>query len=186
MSKNKKIIGILCTLSILCTTKVYAGTFSGGFGTGKLTYGVGGGSSSIAKTAASQWNGVSSKVSLTYTSATDKYGSKGNIITYFDSSNAPTAGALGYTYVYKSWTGLSGSIGTTSDRWVKAVVYQYKSSYLDTTTKKTHTATHELGHALSVAHPNSSSTNAVMQQGARTSYKLQPYDKNNLISKWGK
>lgn len=123
---------------------------------------------------------------MTYTTATDAYGSSANIVTYFDTSNPPTAGLLGEMIPYKSWTGTSASVGSTSDRWVKAVVYQYKNSSLDTTTKKTATATHEIGHALSVAHPSSSNTTAVMRQGVKTSYSLTSYDKDSLKNKWGK
>lgn len=189
MKKSSKIIlaGTLYFTLLFSAVTVKAEHFSGGFASGKLTVGAGGSSSvSITKTALSQWNNVSSKVSLTYTTATDTYGSSANIVTYFDTSNPPTAGLLGEMIPYKSWTGTSASVGSTSDRWVKAVVYQYKNSSLDTTTKKTATATHEIGHALSVAHPSSSNTTAVMRQGVKTSYSLTSYDKDSLKNKWGK
>ncbi|MCG1021417.1 hypothetical protein [Sutcliffiella horikoshii] len=161
-------------------------SFFRGFGTGHLTYGVGSGSSSRASTAAKQWNGVSSKASLPYSSATNQYGSTANVVTHFNSTAPPTSGALGKMYPYKTYTGTSASLATTSDRWVKAIVYQYKNSLLDTTTKRTKTATHEFRHALSVAHPTSSSTVAVMQQGVLNYYDLKTYDKDSLKAKGGK
>ena len=173
-------------ISIIFAPKVYAGTFPGGFPAGTLTYGIGGGSSSIADIAVSQWNGISSKVKLTPSNATGPYGLTANIITYFDSHDAPTAGSLGITYPFSSWTGASANLASVNDRWVKVVVYQYKNSLFSDSNQKIATATHELGHALSVAHPSNSSIDAVMQQGLKMSYKLRSYDKNNLISKWGR
>jgi hypothetical protein len=185
-SKLPVYLVLLASIVLVLPTVSQAGHFSGGFSSGHLTYGLGSGSSSsISSTAASQWNGVSSNVSLTYTSASNLYGSTADIVTHFDNTSPPTSGALGRTYPYKSWTGTSGSLGGTTDTWVKAIVYQYTNSSLNTTTKKTHTATHELGHALSVAHPSSTSTNAVMQKGALTFYDLRTYDKDSLKDKWG-
>lgn len=164
----------------------HAETFSGGFSTGKLTYAIGnGGNSTIANTAASKWNGVSPKVKLTYSSATSTYGSTANIITYCDSDNSPTSGALGITYPYKSWTGTSATSATPNEKWVKAIIYQYKTPYLNSSEKRIATATHELGHALSIAHPPASNTTAVMRQGVKNSYNLTSYDTSNLKSKWG-
>lgn len=165
---------------------VKAEHFSGGFGSGKLTVGPGSGSSaSITKTALAQWNNVSSKVKLTYSTSTNMYGPTANIVTYFNTNNPPTAGLLGQLVPYKSWTGTSASVATTKDRWVKAVAYQYKTSNLNTTTRQTATATHELGHGLSVAHPPASNSTAVMRQGIKNSYSLTTYDKNSLKNKWG-
>lgn len=185
MKKVKSLLvsGLLVSLSFSMS---YAGHFSGGFASGKLTYGVRGGDSSIVRTAASQWNGVSSKAGLTYSSATDKYGLKANIVTYANSHSSPTAGLLGQTIPYKSYTGTSATPASVKDRWVKAIVYQYKTSNLNTTAKKIHTMTHEFGHALSVAHPSNSSTDAVMKQGAQTTYNLKSYDKSSLKAKWGR
>lgn len=183
----RKIIGLvlIMTVCLSFTLSVQANHFSGGFPDGHLTYAVGGGSSSYASTATSQWNGVSSNASFTYDDSQGTYGYTADVITYFNLYDAPSSGLLGMTYPYKSWTGTSATSAGINDRWVKAVVYQYKSSYLDTTTKKKHTCTHELGHTLSVAHPSSSTTTAVMQQGALTFYTLKDYDKNSLKAKWG-
>lgn len=145
MKKVKSLLvsGLLVSLSFSMS---YAGHFSGGFASWKLTYGVGCGDSSIVR----------------------------------------TAGLLGQTIPYKSYTGTSATPASVKDRWVKAIVYQYKTSNLNTTAKKIHTMTHEFGHALSVAHPSNSSTDAVMKQGAQTTYNLKSYDKSSLKAKWGR
>lgn len=183
-------VKVISSLIVLCFAlspifNVHAENFYGGFSSGNLTYGIGGGSSSIASTASSQWNGVSSNASYTYSSATDQYGSTARVITYFDIYTSANAGELGLTIPYKSYTGISASEATTNGTWVKAVVYQYKATELDTTTKKIATASHELGHALSVAHPTTSNGTEVMRQGVKTSYTLTTYDKNSLKAKWG-
>ncbi|WP_017687199.1 hypothetical protein [Paenibacillus sp. PAMC 26794] len=184
MNKWKVVFcGSLLSSVLMLSVSVKAATFSGGFTTGHLTYGVGsGGSSSIASTASKQWNGVSSKVSLTYSSATNQYGSTANIVTYFNSDPPPMTGDFGVMYPYKSWTGTSASPASVDDIWVKASAFQYTNSQLNDTTKRTATATHELGHALSIAH---TSEDAVMKQGVKTSYALKTYDITNLKAKWG-
>lgn len=179
----------LCYLSILLPftgIKVTsAAIFSGGFFSGRLSYAYEGDSSPyISNTAANQWNNISTNVLLYYTSATDSFGSSAKIITHFNTTAPPTSGALGITYPYRTW-GISSAPATISERWVKAVVYQYKTTNLDTTTKRVATATHEIGHALSVAHPTSSTTVAVMKQGIKTFYELTSYDISSLINKWG-
>lgn len=168
------------------TQNAQAVTFTGGFATGNLTYGVSSGSVSIAETSASQWNGKSTKAKLTYSTEKNQYGSTAKIVTHFNSQKPPTSGALGIMYPYKSWTGTSANSATTSERWVKAIVYQYNSTLLNNDTKRIATATHEFGHALSVAHAPISNTTAVMRQGVKTSYKLTSYDINSLKDKWGK
>src|SRR5699024_8196059 len=129
--------------------------------TGNLTYGVASGSVSIAQTAASQWNGKSSKVKLTYSTARNQYGPTAKIVTHFNSQKPPTSGALGVMYPYKSWTGTSARRATKNERWVKAILYQYNTNYLNTDTKRIATATHEFGHALSVDPAPSSNKTAV-------------------------
>lgn len=198
---NKIILGTLSYVMLLSAAVVVkAECFSGGFASGVLTVGTGLESNvEITKIAVAQWNGVSSKVSLTSKPYEDTYDNSveivseydlekppiTDIVTEFDTVKAPTAGALGLMVPYSDWTYYSSTIGSLNDRWVKAVVYQYKSSYLDTTTKKAATAAHELGHALSVGHPPMG-TEALMQQGAKTSYLLKDYDRKTLIRRWTK
>ncbi|AIQ54058.1 zinc-dependent metalloprotease family protein [Paenibacillus sp. FSL R7-0331] len=185
MKVSKYILaGSLLSAALLLTSpSVKANYYTGGFATGFLTYGVGsGGSSSIASTAAQQWNGVSSKVSLSYSSASNQYGSTANIVTYFNSDPAPTTDDYGITYAYSSYTGTSATPAYYDGLWVKAICFQYTNSALNTTTRKTGTATHELGHALSLDHAYEV---AVMQQGVKDFYTLKSYDINNLKWKWG-
>ena len=177
-------LGIIA--SFLNIPEAQSAHYSGGFATGRLTYGVGSGSGAIADIAAVQWGNVTSKAKLTRSNATSNGRLTANVITHFNSTAPPTSGALGVMYPYKTWNGTSGSSANSNDRWVKAIVYQYKSSLLNTDAKRIATSTHEFGHALSVAHPSSSNTTAVMRQGVKTSYTLTSYDKNSLINKWGK
>ncbi|MBX8943542.1 MULTISPECIES: hypothetical protein [Lysinibacillus] len=190
MSKLKNIsilFFLLVAFSVLnLSSHTQAAEWSGGFVSGHLTWGVGSGSSSIATTAASQWNGASSKASYTYSSGSNQYGSTAQVVTHFNSINAPLSGDLGVMYPYKTWTGTSATSATLSDTWVKAMVYQYKTTLLDTDTKRTATATHEMGHALSMAHPPGESTLSIMVQGVKTDYSIQLYDRLSLQQKWGK
>lgn len=161
---------------ILVSNNVEAAINSGGFSSGNVTYSVVSGSRTIADTAIAQWKNVSSKVTI---SSPSPYNSR-VIQTRFDSHQAPTYGDLGVAQYYNGTTRVNNT-----QRWNRAVVYQYKSSLLNTTIKKTATATHEVGHALSVAHAPKDST-AIMLQGVKTSYKLTSWDKNSLIQKWGR
>lgn len=190
MSNFKKItvlFSLVVALSVLnLSSHTQASEFSGGFSSGHLTWGVGSGSSSIASTAASQWNGASSKASYTYSSATNQYGSTAKVVTHFNSTNQPLSGDLGVIYPYKTWTGTSATSATSSDTWVKVIAYQYKADSLNTDAKRIATATHELGHGLSMAHPPGTSTLSIMVQGVKTDYSTQLYDKLSLQQKWGK
>jgi len=47
-------------------------------------------------------------------------------------------------------------------------------------------STHEMGHALSMAHPPGESTLSIMVQGVKTDYSIQLYDRLSLQQKWGK
>jgi hypothetical protein len=189
MKKKTKLFSlsiIVCLIFItLLSSSINAGYYTGGFGSGKLTYGVGNGSTWVAQTAASQWNGVSTKVSYTYSTASNMYGSTASVVTYFNLYSPPTAGALGQMYPYKSWTGTYASLAGPNDRWVKAVAYQYTNSLLNTNEKKIATATHELGHCLSIDHAPPGDTAAVMRQDVKTSYSLSSYDRVSLKRKWG-
>ena len=177
---------LVATFVIYYLPKATADHYSGGFASGHLTYGIGNGSSATnAVMAASQWNGVSSNVSLTYSSATNTYGSTAHIVTYFNHVSAPTSGDWGYAYLYKSYTGTSALLATENDTFVKAILYQYIHPDLNTSDKQIHTSTHEFGHALSVAHPSWNAGYAVMNQGVSTNYSLQSYDTLSLKDKWG-
>ena len=160
-----------------------AAHFSGGFSSGNITYVVANGSNrSIAQTAVAQWNGKSSRAGISSASPTNPR----RVTTRFNAHRPPTSGALGLMSPFKS----GGARASTSERWATATVYQYTNSLLNTTAKRTATATHELGHALSVAHPPSTNSTAqrtaVMRQGVKTSSTLTSYDTGSLIAKWGR
>lgn len=178
------LVGSLLSAALLLTSpSVKANYWAGGFATGVLTYGVGpGGSASIASTAVQQWNGVSSKVKLSYSSATNQYGSTASIVTYFNSERSATTGQLGRMYPYSSYTGISASPASDNSVFVKALAFQYVDPLLNSDTRRIGTATHEIGHALSLDHVW---TNAVMEDGVKDFYTLKSSDINNLKWKWG-
>lgn len=179
------IFSIIFVLLISFKMPSQAEHFSGGFVSGNLTYAVGGGSVTIAQTAAKQWNGITPKASLTYSTVKNQYGYTAKIIAYCNYTNAPTSLVYGQTYPYRSFTGTSASLATVNETWVKAVCYQYINPSLNTSNKKIKTATHELGHALSLDHPYYEHY-AIMNQGIWDAYKLYTSDKDALKKKWGK
>lgn len=188
IKKSKKWMTYICCyilyLILINTNNVSADHFSGGFSTGHLTYAIAG-NSYYANTAAAQWNGVSSNVSLSPSNATDTYGYSAKIITYFNNYTSSDPNLYGYCYFYKSW-GTGALLATENETWVKAVAYQY--NYGNDDTCKISTATHELGHALSVAHPTDLTNPdflAVMKPGINCFYTLQTYDVLSLRAKWG-
>lgn len=126
--------------------------------------------------AGSQWNGISSRVSLTRVT-TGSYVVNAQVATGTDPS------VTGLTTVYCA-SG-SGSI-CASSTWSSARIYGYEnamaaSSY--TTTQRIKTFTHEFGHTLSLSHVTNGSA-AVMAQG-KSDLGVQAYDKANLRAKWG-
>lgn len=185
---RKKILLLLAYclyLNILFAPKSLAAHFQGGFSSGHLTYGISGGVISYAHIAAQQWNNVTPNASYTYSSATNTYGPTAHVVVECNVREGETSGLFGQTFPYKTWTGTSATLAGPYDRYVKAFCYQYIHYKLNTDPKRIHTATHEMGHALSVAHPLLTTTDAVMQIGVRTSYFLEDYDRESLISKWG-
>ena len=106
----------------------------------------------------------------------------------------------GLTIPYKSFTPNSASQADynsiTKDypgTWVKAFCYVYRcDAFLDTDVLLSErrnairkATTHEMGHALSLKHPSSLTTPAVMQQGYDENYNLRYYDTHYLKEKWG-
>lgn len=172
-------------LSCIFTTQAKADIYPGGFASGHLSYGIGGGSSSNVDAAAAQWNGTGlSTVSLTRNNTTNTYGPVANIVTYCGTHEPPTSGDLGEMIPYKAWTGTSATPAGIGDTWNKAIVYQYANSALSTTTRKIATITHELGHCLALAHPTNSPSSSIMYQGVKDSYAIAYYDITELIRKW--
>lgn len=164
----------------------YYDVFPGRFDTGKLTYGVLASSNeSYAKTAVSQWNNISSKVKITRYTGKNQNDAKLKLC--FNKIAAPTKGSLGVTFLQRK----SGSIYqpvSSSDIWTSATCIQYTNSNATTKKQKLKTCVHEIGHALSLAHPTPGPAVApsIMEQGIRDDYHLYERDKKSLIYKFGK
>ena len=142
-------IYIFTFITLVHPTQTVTAINAGGFSIGNLTWALEAGNSTIATNAASRWNNVSSKVTLSRSQTKGQYGYTANIVAFIDSHAAPSSTALGVAQYFKTW-GLSPQRATVSERRVKTIIYQYKNPKLDTTIKKTATATHEFGHALSL------------------------------------
>lgn len=186
MKKIKDLIRIsykvcfLLTLLLLSNTVVQAATlyYSGGFSKASALKYYASGSTTYASTAVAQWNGVSSKVKISKVSSS----SDSNILISCNNIESPSPGVLGKTSLVKD-----GKLVSTSSTWDHATCIQYKSDDLKTTNNKIATATHELGHALSLKENNNNVYEdvPVMSQGVKSSYKLTAADKSALKQKWG-
>lgn len=175
------IIVMICmmmfNISIIADAATYD-VFKGGFSSCKnLTWNtVDNVKTNEAKKAIAQWNGISSKVKIRQTNSV-----KANIVLSLGKGKAPQKGLLGQAIPYNG----NKIVGSTS-RWTKVICLRYKTS--GTITNHYATTVHEIGHALSLAHCKSATMHAfhIMHQGLKNSYKVQTYDKNKLIYKWGK
>ena len=153
---------------------------TGGFSSIKaknLTFMYSNGSDSVTVLkAVAQWNNRTSKVKIrkgtSYSNADIKIDCNK---TY--SSNPKL---LGITRCYKN--GKKVNFSTKNIDYVCCT--QYINSNLNTSTKKIGTTVHELGHALSLAHPTTD-VNSIMNQGTKKRYKLYSYDIEALKSRWG-
>ena len=189
LKKYKKIISIsiLSLLGIISVNDTsYAESFSGGRKSAsfKCYY-----DSSVANygyrttfdTAISRWNNTSSKVSISKTTNTSSYPDKYYI------GNTSISGVLGRTIPYKK--NIFGKIveDKTNDDWTYCTVALYdntmKENYMNSSQIHSN-ATHEIGHTLSQAHPDTS-LSSVMKQGIQ-SIGPTSYDKSSITSKWGK
>ena len=193
MNTKKIIIACLCLIMIVSATSfVYAATyelFPGGFASAKnLTWNTSNGQySSEASTAIAQWSRIDSNVSFVKSSELLDHEltiSPGVI-------NSTTANNLGMTTFYRNGTQISPTMIVNANVvWDKAVCVRYNSDLLDTFEKKTATTTHEIGHALSLAH--CADQNAciakgeyhIMHQTIKTSYVPTAYDIAILKYKW--
>ena len=147
----------------------------------KCVYGV----QALTDIAKNQWNGVSSKVKLVTTYSD-------NVIeTYFDVYDRPQQSVNGTTIRYNGSKQLPD--GDSTSRWTKAKCYQYKAAKSQKAlleNQKRKTATHELGHALSMAHPyggtnTQNGPDAFMKSGEQSIYNLYKFDKDSLKGRWG-
>jgi hypothetical protein len=131
--------------------------------------------------AASKWNGISSKVSL----SENQKGSKVSLITTTNTSEVPSA-YIGYTWTYNS----SGSVASTSSTWAVADVKVYKTNLSNYYPGSDYrgafqtVAMHEIGHSLSLSHNDTVS--CLMESEMRGFYTAPARaDKENLKAKWG-
>ena len=108
---------------------------------------------SEATTATAKWNCVLSKVKITHSNITNVH-----IKLSTGRLNAPYDGALGLTKLTDNGIEVS-----TTQTWTQALCIRYNSTYLNTSAKQTKILTHEIGHALSMAHCTTSSHTCRMQ-----------------------
>lgn len=172
---------ILVTLSVFSTSvsaDYYSGTTSTGghakviYSRSVATYGY----TTIYDNAISRWNGISTKASVKKASAsytTDTY-------------------YVGTTSVADR-TGLMQAMGPRGSvcldcTWTYTLVYLYDNNmdkFEYTTTNRTATAVHEVGHSLKLDHTPSSGSSSIMKQGRKSSTYPTTYDKGQLKAKWG-
>lgn len=129
------------------------------------------GDTTIGKYAMNQWNNVSSNVSLSESTSASGY----DILVDCNRLEATDSSLLGIAIM-------------ESDNGYHDFVFciQYKTTLLNTDTKRKGTATHEVGHALSLADQNLAAFgNTIMKQGVKTYKTLNNYDKTTLKEFWG-
>lgn len=130
------------------------------------------GDTTIGKYAFTQWNNVSSKVKITETTVLSDAD-----ITLDCNRLTPTDNSL---------LGITLNVTGADGYYDVAYCYQYKNSALVTDTNKKATATHEVGHALSLNEQNLAVYgNTIMKQGVKNYCVLNNYDKTTLQGKWG-
>ncbi|MFB7157312.1 hypothetical protein [Lysinibacillus sp. NPDC056232] len=130
------------------------------------------------------WNALSSKVQINWVSSSSGLPDK-----YYVGTTS-TAGLLGYAPPYKyAADGVNFILADTSDKWAYSTVSAYdnqiKALRLTRTEIVSSVTTHEIGHTLSLAH-SPSGVSSVMTKSAITNFAPTTYDKNDLVSKWGK
>lgn len=129
----------------------------------------------VIPAAGSQWNGISSQVSLTRVTS----GS------YIVNAQVATGTDPNVTGQMTSYCSAGSGSACLSATWTSASIIGYEnvmaaSNY--TTTQRIKTFTHEFGHTLALAHVTNGSA-AVMAQG-KSNLGVQAYDKANLKAKW--
>lgn len=162
--------------------------FSGGFSSCKnLTWSCNSSATSEATTAVAQWNNVSSKVSLRKAAS----GTLPNINISAGVLSPPNDSDLGMTTMYKA-----GKAVAVISTWDSATCIRYDnpkkfSNVIFAPTQKIATTTHEIGHALSMAHCADQDAcidrgaKHIMHRGVKSSYALTSYDESKLKYKWG-
>ncbi|MBN7774463.1 hypothetical protein [Clostridium aminobutyricum] len=186
IKKFTKTIVLVAILTLASGSFCYADTFTGGrssavykayFDSSVSSYGY----SPHYMAGMSNWNNISSKVSLSITTSTSDYPDKYYI------GNTATNGLWGQTAIYKK--NLLGQIVTaqTTDTWVYSTIVLYDNqmkAYNMNAAEVKSTATHEVGHTLSLAH-TTASVESVMREGAIQFIGPTTYDITQLKAKWG-
>jgi len=90
------------------------------------------------------------------------------------------------TYFYKGCTAASCNVASKTDTWSRVSAYVY-TNVATTAMQRKETATHEIGHVLSMDHNNNTSNNLSIMTllGPINKYIPQTYDRNELKKKWG-
>lgn len=183
--KTKKIMTFILVLLLFLQSPVcaFAGIQTGGFATGSLTYRIEYDSSfasaSTIKGYVQRWNGISSKVALSYTTST----ANNQISVNYMKIVSPNDNTLGITHYYYNGAAVNNSSTRNG-----AVCYIYKTSHTTPNTSSAKaaayaTCVHEVGHALSLTH--SSNTSDVMYNANHSVTSPTNNDKAFLTTKWG-
>lgn len=134
------------------------------------------GYTSIYDNAIKKWNGISSKVSVKKASpsyTTDVY-YVGNTSVADRTGLMQPMGARGNACLDCRWT------------YTKLYLYDNNMRALNySTTNRTATAIHEVGHSLKLAHTPAEAPSSIMKQGRKTLTDPTTYDKAQLKAKWG-
>jgi hypothetical protein len=183
----RKVLLIVYSLALFCafTTSSFANYFSGGKPSGIFavqydssvgTYGYTG----TYDTARGYWNGITSKVNVTWTGSsantTDKY--------YVGTTTDPTL--FGQTSFFKA-SGSTFVPALSSETWAYSTVAIYQNTmdaWSFSPAQKISNAAHEVGHSLSLDHTPSSGSSSIMKMGIQ-SIAPTTYDITQLKAKWG-
>lgn len=133
----------------------------------------------IISPAFNQWNGISSKVKVTYTTGTP------NLRVLISSSVNDSSGET-IPYCSNGQGYNNCAVVNQGYVWTAARIFGYDAAMNGagyTQTNKTKVYAHEMGHALAMDHVYAS-VNAVMIQGKMV-IGVQQYDKDNLKLRWG-
>lgn len=193
---KKKLILSLVALATVLSSIAYAdtynygqrvtGTFSAWYDSSVASYGYTG----KLDWARSKWTGVSSNVSIGYSStnksSTDEY--------YVGTSSTPHL--YGHTAFYEKFLGVGVPQNPNTTDWDYAVISLYDNNLdadgLKNDTNIKNTATHEVGHSVALDHTTSAANKAtsIMTEGSdplrdRSITAPSTYDKNELKSVWG-
>lgn len=192
--KKKKFIGFMGTAILVLSfgqlvSADSAHVWSGGYPStvvSDLKYVTSGAPNSTYETnimvgAANNWNNISSKVSISKNSNGAKMS-----ISVGSTSNSGSLGKC-FSYYRNAFGGLSEDTSKT-EIWEVTDVYGYENqmnTFKMTESQKKSNFTHEVGHALSLAHVESSSSDTAVMKPGIQSIGPTTTDKSHLKLKWG-